>query len=379
MLHQRLTSTILGFVTLAVLATSAPGQVTSAEGKPAPEPSKLGAGAQGAAAPGLAMGPASQNGLGGVISGFGDEREPNIEYIDGILVIDGIPEGAGLVHGDVIHPQGASAYEAVYASNLWTNGVIPYRFDSNMSSTARAQTTAAMQEWEDAADIVFIVRTTESNFIHIRNSDADSSPSCSSSVGMVGGMQIMNLASGCLSNYSVHHELAHALGYWHEQSAADRDNYITINWDNIKDDKDHNFDIKSGGEYYGPYDFDSVMHYGQYAFTTGFPKTTIDVKDPWADEWQSKIGQRDHLSHWDTTVMSFLYAEPDWRFLKPGATWGVTPGSYDDPWNYSATAAVASTPAGGDLIILGAKIFDEDLFVGKAITLRAPMGGVVIN
>jgi hypothetical protein len=45
----------------------------------------------------------------------------------------------------------------------------------------------------------------------------------------------------------------------------------------------------------------------------------------------------------------------------------------------SVPSGVSSTPAGGELIILGAKIFDEDLFVGKAITLRAPMGGVVIN
>ena len=77
-------------------------------------------------------------------------------------------------------------------------------------------------------------------------------------------------ASHCMLLYllqlgTVVHEILHALGMLHEHSRPDRDNYITINWNNIKEGKKkyfkkyewHNVNTK-GIEY----DVSSVMHYG---------------------------------------------------------------------------------------------------------------------
>ena len=55
------------------------------------------------------------------------------------------------------------------------------------------------------------------------------------------GGQVINLGTGCMSQRLIQHELAHALGMWHEQSRPDRDNYVTILWDNIRTESSYNY------------------------------------------------------------------------------------------------------------------------------------------
>ena len=65
------------------------------------------------------------------------------------------------------------------------------------------------------------------------------------------------------------HELMHAAGFWHEQSRADRDDWITINWGNIQAGMEFNFlkyDLRKTDHLGAEYDTCSVMHYGAYAF-----------------------------------------------------------------------------------------------------------------
>ena len=79
----------------------------------------------------------------------------------------------------------------------------------------------------------------------------------------------MSLGTGCVYTGIVIHELMHATGFWHEQSRADRDRYITINFKNIQSGMEFNFlkyDLNKIDHLGAKYDTCSVMHYGSTAF-----------------------------------------------------------------------------------------------------------------
>lgn len=58
--------------------------------------------------------------------------------------------------------------------------------------------------------------------------------SCHSSIGRDTGPQNLVLGSSCYYIGVILHELNHAVGFFHEQSRYDRDDYILVNWENIQ-------------------------------------------------------------------------------------------------------------------------------------------------
>lgn len=60
--------------------------------------------------------------------------------------------------------------------------------------------------------------------------------SCFSSVGnRKVGKQRLSIGKNCDRIATIEHEFLHALGFWHEQSRADRDDYVEIMWDRISE------------------------------------------------------------------------------------------------------------------------------------------------
>ena len=119
-------------------------------------------------------------------------------------------------------------------------------------------------------------RGNERDYINIINQSG-----CWSLVGRQGGKQDISLASsGCLLRSTIKHEIIHSLGYYHEQSRPDRDNFVKINFANMQSFHKHNFDWTQNTETFGvAYDGRSIMHYGYKDFSkNGLPTIEAKVK-----------------------------------------------------------------------------------------------------
>ncbi|KAK3095356.1 hypothetical protein FSP39_013669, partial [Pinctada imbricata] len=72
------------------------------------------------------------------------------------------------------------------------------------------------------------------------------------------------------------HELGHILGFLHEQSRSDRDEFVVVNWQNVIPGLQLNFQ-KANTDNLAPYDYGSAMHYSAKR-VTGKTLTTEFIK-----------------------------------------------------------------------------------------------------
>lgn len=138
----------------------------------------------------------------------------------------------------------------------------------------------------------------------------DDKTGCWSSVGRVGGSQALNLQSSCLKKIGTCiHELLHALGFYHEQNRNDRDDYVKINRENIPRSQYYNFIKMSSNsiQTFGvEYDYESVLHYSPYAFTSNGEKTIESLRDP---VYNKLMGQRVKMSPKDIEKLNKMYCK----------------------------------------------------------------------
>ncbi len=137
-------------------------------------------------------------------------------------------------------------------------------------------------------NLEFIERTNESVYVEFK----DRGLGCSSQYGYQPQSQMyINLASDCLSQEVIHHEIMHRLGFMHEHQRPDRDNYIIVLEDNFDfEGFDENtfshplpaFTAASNiARITDEYDFMSIMHYRNRAFSkNGEPVFNRKVRDP---------------------------------------------------------------------------------------------------
>jgi len=282
-----------------------------------------------------------------------------------------IPDGYMIIEGDIQVPIGFFELDMPWASNTWPGGVVPYEFDANVTTANRTAMRLAMGEWSAVAQVTFNEFGCDFFYcVHIQNSNVNNS-----AVGRQLFRQTINIFNWNF-RFIMAHELAHALGFWHEQSRTDRNTYVTINYGNIIPGEEHNFDIANGSGRYGPYDYDSVMHYGRRDFSRNGMDTITVLQNP--GYWQDRIGQRDHLSQFDALIMGFIYSRANWRFVDASYGGFFQFGTFFEPFRQFLPGYNA-TPTGGTLWVQPGDYSGNAGTYSRAMTWRAPLGGVTVR
>ncbi|XP_035903575.1 seminal metalloprotease 1-like [Anopheles stephensi] len=188
----------------------------------------------------------------------------------------------------------------------WPENTVPFEIvEEDFTPEQIAHIKRGIRQIESVTCLRFVARTDETDFVRVIGTGSG----CYSSVGHRGGAQTLNLEpydvdTGCFRLATIVHEFIHALGFYHQQSASDRDQFVDILWDNIEEGKEHNFNIYDAStitDFNVVYDYGSVMHYSATAFSKNGEKTIVP-KDP-----NAAIGQRVGMSERDISKLNHMY------------------------------------------------------------------------
>jgi hypothetical protein len=236
------------------------------------------------------------------LPGNGAQQQVNFATVDGQAVLEGdimlgpattLPLRYGIPWQSNLERKSAVAVAS--RSYLWPDGEIPYAVDSSAQHKLSA-ISWAIGVFGDTP-LRFRPRTaSDRDYVVFRELGSG----CWSYLGRQGGPQDIDVTTCAGGNIA--HELMHAAGFYHEQSRGDRDDYISIAWDEIAPEMRSNFDKRDArGQDIGPYDYGSIMHYGSYAGSRSGNPTII----PRAAN--VRIGQREGLSALDRAALDTLY------------------------------------------------------------------------
>lgn len=230
------------------------------------------------------------------------------------LVTDGfyISDTAQIIEDDImIDSKVAAVSMNVDEAAYWKTRQIPFFLDTGirLDMTIRSTVLSAIYTIENKTEhcVQFQPKSaSDADYVNITRSN----PGCYSSVGKVGGQQIVNIGPGCETVGIIMHELLHVLGFWHEHSRSDRDQYVVIYYKNIIPGSEAEFVKRSSTlmlEAAIPYDFHSILHYKYNQFAKVKSLDTIVPAPAFSYIDKTLLGQREALSDLDIARIMWLY------------------------------------------------------------------------
>ncbi|KAM9426785.1 high choriolytic enzyme 1-like [Pholidichthys leucotaenia] len=234
------------------------------------------------------------------------EDEYPVEEEDPVDITTGILEANNgssefLLEGDMVGSTNRNFMNCRQC--LWRKGrdgkvEVPFVISNQYNNYEKRMIIRAMRDFHSKTCIRFVDRTTQYDYISFVNRDG-----CFSYVGRRGGRQVISLnIPGCIYFGIIQHEIIHALGFYHEHNRDDRDKHVQIRWENISPKMAFNFNKRPTDNLNTPYDYSSIMHYGQTAFSNNGRPTIIPIPNP-----NVQIGQTRGMSDWDIKRIIVLY------------------------------------------------------------------------
>jgi len=184
----------------------------------------------------------------------------------------------------------------------WQNNTLSYFITEGVEQKELIE--LALSEIEEKTNLVFERLFSAQDFPEDLVVVIRGDKGCFSALGRVGGQQPISLSPKC-GKKAIKHEFMHALGFAHEQSRLDRDQYVKIHWNNIEQGKESQFyilpeNMLNKAQKNFDFDYNSIMLYPPLIFSENGRDTISSVGD-------EKINPQNALSREDVAKINYLY------------------------------------------------------------------------
>ena len=189
--------------------------------------------------------------------------------------------GFAVAYGDTILGKPTSDFSGKHgitemaAPRYWDGGVVPYLIKKDVPSPERIQ--EAINFFNKNTNVRFVPYEDQPDAVVFSRGEKH----CVSYLGRTGGIQPIYLADDC-GPTEIMHELMHAIGFVHEQSRLDRDQYIDVLWNNIEEPFQSQFAMVPEplmqSYFDSPFDQHSIMMYEPHIFSIRDDLETMKLK-----------------------------------------------------------------------------------------------------
>ncbi|MEM8565572.1 MAG: M12 family metallopeptidase [Bacteroidota bacterium] len=223
-------------------------------------------------------------------------RDIIAKQIGELVILDG-----DMILGNVADMIGIKSTMISGPNKRWVGGIVPYTIEAG--NRKRQVILEAIDHINSNTNVCLMERDEENDFVEFIMAGG-----CSSEVGRQEGKQVISVGR-CQGMGNIVHEIGHTIGMFHEHARTDRDDHVIILESNIKEGEEENFqkyiDRGFNGQDLGKYDYRSIMHYGDRAFSIDRRRKKTILTKP----RNIPIGQRDRLSVKDINAINSIYTK----------------------------------------------------------------------